>query len=841
MAEYNLPSNSVILSTADMQGNILTYNKSFLEASGYSEAEIKGKPHSILRHPDMPKEAFKDLWDTIESGRPWFGIVKNKRKNGDHYWVAANASPIYTNDQISGYVSVRYPATAEQKALGERLYAEIRSGQTKMPWTPKPSFDKTLLVSAALGLASAIAVFTLGEWGDIVGSAIGLSALSLALWRGNQLAKPNPTQIKAIHGLANGEFKEPITGHDAWTTALNLLRTRTGQNASDSMDAARESAMLTTALNAASTNIMVADADFTIISINSSLAAMFKRNEASLQVSLPHFSAAAIVGSNMDIFHKNPAHQRAMVSALTQSWTGEIHLGHLVLKLSVVPIIQDAKRIGYVVEWLDRTQEVQLEQNIAQAMDRFMLGFLDSRIDTNHIEGFLKSLSEKINNSMNQLEQAIQTIATNLLQLGEGNLDTIPKTTMAGDIGFMQTALALSMSNQASVVVEIRTQSHATRQAINDISQSIYEASDRSQQQAAALEQSAATSEQIASQAHAMRQHAEQTRVITQNMLSDVNSAQTVMKNTLEAMESILQKSQQMTEIVSLIDSISFQTNLLALNAAVEAARAGEHGRGFAVVAGEVRTLAQKSADAAQNIKQLIDATIDNIRHGNAQVYATEQAILRVSSATHSIQTFMQDMEVTVTQTATGISELNLAIANLDKATQETSALMDSIASEATHVNALGQTVLDTTSSFKTASMNELLAYAERYNDFRIAKARRLIRSWAIRAEANMLYNLSDNCFERNTGITQLLESLDIEKTTSIQTARDQLLAAAQHYCERKQRGEQFGGSDFQLLHTATDEMINALTAEEKQMSAAKSRAALPAPSKSKTDDWGDF
>ncbi|OYZ39865.1 MAG: hypothetical protein B7Y18_03230, partial [Thiotrichales bacterium 24-47-4] len=97
----------------------------------------------------MPKEAFKDLWDTIEAGRPWFGLVKNLRKDGRHYWVAANASPIYTNDQISGYVSVRYPATAEQKALGERLYAEIRSGQTKMSWTPKPTFDRWTLAGIA--------------------------------------------------------------------------------------------------------------------------------------------------------------------------------------------------------------------------------------------------------------------------------------------------------------------------------------------------------------------------------------------------------------------------------------------------------------------------------------------------------------------------------------------------------------------------------------------------------------------------------------------------------------------------------------------------------------------
>ncbi|UCG19149.1 MAG: PAS domain-containing protein [Thiotrichales bacterium] len=89
--EYLLPDNTVILSTADLQGNIVTYNQGFKDASGYSDEELQGKPHNILRHPDMPKEAFKDFWDTIQAGRPWVGMVKNKRKNGDHYWVIANA------------------------------------------------------------------------------------------------------------------------------------------------------------------------------------------------------------------------------------------------------------------------------------------------------------------------------------------------------------------------------------------------------------------------------------------------------------------------------------------------------------------------------------------------------------------------------------------------------------------------------------------------------------------------------------------------------------------------------------------------------------------------------
>jgi methyl-accepting chemotaxis protein len=133
--EFVLPQGTVILSTSDLQGNIVRYNTGFKDASGYTDEELRGKPHSLLRHPDMPKEAFEDLWNTLKSGRAWFGIVKNKRKNGDYYWVSANAAPIKDGSQVKGYVSVRYPATREQIAFADALYKDIRSGRQAMPWT----------------------------------------------------------------------------------------------------------------------------------------------------------------------------------------------------------------------------------------------------------------------------------------------------------------------------------------------------------------------------------------------------------------------------------------------------------------------------------------------------------------------------------------------------------------------------------------------------------------------------------------------------------------------------------------------------------------------------------
>ena len=123
--EFETPDSVLIVSTTDPQGRITHCNRSFVEVSGYTYEELIGQPHNLIRHPDMPAEGFKDLWQTIGRGRPWSGVVKNRRKNGDHYWVLANVTPIMENGKPAGYMSVRQRATREQIAEAEALYARI--------------------------------------------------------------------------------------------------------------------------------------------------------------------------------------------------------------------------------------------------------------------------------------------------------------------------------------------------------------------------------------------------------------------------------------------------------------------------------------------------------------------------------------------------------------------------------------------------------------------------------------------------------------------------------------------------------------------------------------------
>jgi aerotaxis receptor len=143
--EYELPDGATLMSTTDAQSHITYANAVFIEASGFSHPEVMGQPHNLVRHPDMPKEAFADMWATLKGGEPWTALVKNRRKNGDHYWVRANATPVIRQGQVTGYMSVRTKPTRAEIEAAESLYRDFREGRAG-----SRQFHKGLIVRTGL-------------------------------------------------------------------------------------------------------------------------------------------------------------------------------------------------------------------------------------------------------------------------------------------------------------------------------------------------------------------------------------------------------------------------------------------------------------------------------------------------------------------------------------------------------------------------------------------------------------------------------------------------------------------------------------------------------------------
>jgi aerotaxis receptor len=129
--ERHLADGEFIVSKTDLKGRITYVNRPFLEISGFAEEELLGAPHNLVRHPDMPQEAYTDLWRALKAGKPWRGIVKNRCKNGDHYWVEANANPVWEDGRVVGYMSLRTRPTREQVAAAEAAYRKFRAGTAR--------------------------------------------------------------------------------------------------------------------------------------------------------------------------------------------------------------------------------------------------------------------------------------------------------------------------------------------------------------------------------------------------------------------------------------------------------------------------------------------------------------------------------------------------------------------------------------------------------------------------------------------------------------------------------------------------------------------------------------
>jgi len=164
--EHKMDADDILVSRTDLKGRIVYVNKAFCEIAGFTLEELQGKPHNIIRHPDMPALAFQDLWETLEAKKPWTGVVKSRCKNGDYYWVTANISPEYdSGGNVSGYVSVRTAPTQVQIDAAETLYREVNAGKATLPSTLKASWFKKIKLKTIMLATAATALTTLFSLG----------------------------------------------------------------------------------------------------------------------------------------------------------------------------------------------------------------------------------------------------------------------------------------------------------------------------------------------------------------------------------------------------------------------------------------------------------------------------------------------------------------------------------------------------------------------------------------------------------------------------------------------------------------------------------------------------
>ncbi|MGF7207214.1 methyl-accepting chemotaxis protein [Skermanella aerolata] len=431
-------------------------------------------------------------------------------------------------------------------------------------------------------------------------------------------------------------------------------------------------------LDNVSANIMMADSQGIIVYMNKAILAMFSTCETDLRKSLPNFDVKSLIGTNIDVFHKDPSHQRRLLGGLTTSHKGIAKAGGHTFQVNAHPVFgQRGERLGTIIEWRDLTDEIQIEDEISSIVAGAVRGDFSSRVDLAGKSGFFLTVSEGINKLAANVSAVAEDLAVVLQSLSHGDLTCRIEKDYEGVFQRLKSDFNSTAEKLSDIVSRISQSTAAISEAAREVSAGSLDLSERTEQQASSLEETAASMEELAATVRSNADNAKQVNEVASTARTTADRGSKVAGDAVDAMRRIDASSQKISDIIGVIDEIAFQTNLLALNAAVEAARAGDAGRGFAVVAQEVRTLAQRSAQASKEIKALIIDSNTQVRDGVELVGAAGGALSDIVAGVSRVADLVAEIARATAEQANGLDEINGAVAQMDEMTQKNAALVE--------------------------------------------------------------------------------------------------------------------------------------------------------------------
>jgi len=880
--EYVLTDTDLIVSKTDLKGIITYANDDLVRIDGHTKSELINAPHSILRHPDMPKDVFADLWKTLQSGRSWTGVIKNSIKHGGFYWVRANIMPVFENSQIIGYLSVRTKASTEEISQATALYQKIQSGKSRIKLDGgeviHPGFTQffvrqfnhasiktklhtlvftSLILFATIAIYSNVVLKNLQTFSqdnmenvEIHAKGVNISRtieveyedqiqeFKNALLRGQDPAmfvksinafdergKKITDNLIALTNLMRDMPEKEILDltdnalknhHDLmvkYHAALNLYQTdnihsifvvdnlvknvdtnfiqnideivdfhqnqidkhirenqllsthlmtqfhnyiisigvvaamlyliwstftllsilrpikratemlkqvsegnyipvnefsknelgsimqgikmmgiKFGFEAAEDQRSAREMLRIKQALDEVRMPVTLANSHHELVYMNVAAKMLWTEMSDELSKRIPNFSIEGMFGQRISTYLETQEDQNTFSEQSKNPKIMYINLGGKKLRLTVISVYDEQNNyVGRATQWKNITVESAMENQISKIVEDAISGNFRNRVRVDAKGGFFKDIAEGLNILLETCEKSYGDIADVFNALAQGNLNKKITTQYTGDFENIKNNANNTVQKLTEIVELIKNITDSLSSSSKEIAASNHDLSNRTTSQAGALEETAASMHELNSTVQANTENANYANTFVVNTSDIATKGVKVITRVVDTMQEIHESSRKVVDIISVIDSISFQTNILALNAAVEAARAGEQGRGFAVVASEVRSLAQRAATAAGEIKLLINDSVDKIEDGSKLVLDAGHTMEEIVTSIRTVTQMIADISIASDEQSTGIGQANNAILEMEEMTQQNATLVKQ--SAATAINLKDQAI----------------------------------------------------------------------------------------------------------------------------------------------------